>query len=147
MKLPLLGACLTLAVLPRLASATLGEPETSVQGDAATLHAQVRMAQHSAYHVHEMTLASGTVVHEYVAAGNVFAVAWSGPKVPDLRQTLGSYFPNLLVAQRLRSSGHTHVSLHQADLVIESAGHMRAFSGRAYLPAAIPGGVSTEELR
>jgi Protein of unknown function (DUF2844) len=31
--------------------------------------------------------------------------------------------------------------------VVESDGHMRAFSGRAYLPALIPAGTSAADLR
>jgi hypothetical protein len=31
-------------------------------------------------------------------------------------------------------------------LVIESAGRMRAFTGRAYLPQAVPAGVIVDEL-
>ena len=33
------------------------------------------------------------------------------------------------------------------DLVIESGGHMRAYRGRAYLPARVPDGVSTADLK
>jgi hypothetical protein len=30
---------------------------------------------------------------------------------------------------------------------VQVSGHMRAFTGRAYLPQAIPGGVSLEDLQ
>jgi hypothetical protein len=42
---------------------------------------------------------------------------------------------------------HRHVDISQANLVVHASGHMRAFSGIAYLPQAIPAGVSVGELR
>jgi hypothetical protein len=32
-------------------------------------------------------------------------------------------------------------------LVVHSGGRMRAFSGKAYLPDAVPAGVQSEEIR
>jgi hypothetical protein len=30
---------------------------------------------------------------------------------------------------------------------VQSSGHMRAFSGKAYLPDAVPAGVASEEIK
>ncbi len=76
----------------------------------------------------------------------VFAVAWRGPRVPDLQQALGTYFDRYSAAVKVRSGGHNHFELRQTDLVVQAGGHMRAFVGRAYLPSAIPAGVSLADL-
>jgi len=76
-------------------------------------------------------------------------VSWAGPVVPDLRQLLGAQFAAYSAALAARD----HIGLHRAvrvatsDLVVESDGHLRAYVGRAYLPAMIPIGVSAADLR
>jgi hypothetical protein len=144
-----LCAAASLAVLsPRLSKATLGEPEVSVQTDVAQLRASIKSsADRTAYRVHEIQLPSGTVLREFVAAdGNVFAVAWSGPFMPDLRQTMGKYFDSYATAPRSKVSDRKHVQISLPDLVVQASGHARAFAGRAYLPAAIPAGVNLGDL-
>lgn len=96
----------------------------------------------AAYSVSETTLDSGTLVREYVgASGAVFAVSWSGPFLPDLRTLLGERFATLTAATAAgRQRGRGQVRVADADVVIESGGHMRAWSGRAWLPGALPAG-------
>jgi len=141
-------AVLIVALMPQLASATLGQPEVSVQADVAQTHAAIKSSQDRAgYRVHEIQMPSGTVVREFVAAsGNVFAVAWQGPTRPDLRQTLGQYFDAFASAPRSKFSDRRHVQIRRGDLVVQSGGHMRALSGRAYLLSAIPSGVNIGDL-
>jgi hypothetical protein len=102
--------------------------------------------QHSNYHVDEIQLPSGTVLREFTAAGRVFAVAWSGPAIPNLRQALGSYFAAYAAGAEGSRAGRRHLAVQQDDFVLQSNGRMRAFSGRAYLPRALPVGVSLDEL-
>jgi hypothetical protein len=129
------------------ANATLGEPESSVAADGQQLHSAVKMSVRAGYRVQELRLSSGTSVREYATAdGAVFAVAWSGPAQPDLRQTLGRYF-DVYTAGARANAGHTHLHFQQEGLVVEANGHMRAFAGRAYLPQAVPAGTSLKELR
>jgi hypothetical protein len=144
----LVSATLIAALSPRLASATLGEPEITVQADVAQLHASIKSSQALVgYRVHEVLLPSGTLLREFVApSGNVFAVAWTGPTRPDLRQALGQYFDTYVSAPRAKYSDRRHVQIQQGDLVVESGGHMRALSGRAYLRSAIPSGVNLGDL-
>ncbi len=133
---------------PCIASATLGGPETSVQGDVVELKGSIKVTEHASYRLHEIQMVSGTVVREFVGSdGKVFAVAWSGPTIPNLRQMLGQYFDNYVTAAKSKHAGHTHLQIQQSDLVVQAAGHMRAFSGRAYLPQAVPSGVSVGDLR
>jgi hypothetical protein len=140
----LAGACL----LPRPVVAALGAPYDSIATDQARLEASMKVTPRSLYEVHELTLASGTHVREYASnGGTVFAVAWSGPTMPNLQQTLGGYFADYKAAARAKHGGHNHLAVRQDNLVIQASGHMRAFAGRAYLPQAIPPGVSIDELR
>ena len=68
--------------------------------------ALLRIARDDAYTVHEMQSSSGTAVREYVSStGTVFAVAWQGPWLPDLRQLLGPYFDDYQRALQTASAG------------------------------------------
>ena len=159
----LAAACwMAAAFAPVVASATLGESTSTIQNDAARLHAQAGAvrpvaarsaasaagAAAAAYTVHELQLPGGAQVREYVtSANNVFAVAWDGPSVPELQQLLGAYFPRYSAAAKAIGRLRRGVDLEQQDLVIRTGGHMRAFFGMAYLPAMLPPGVTPEEIR
>jgi hypothetical protein len=133
---------------PAIARASLGEPESSIQGDVAKLQGVVNTTEHLTYRVHEIELPSGTVLREFVAqGGSVFAVAWHGPTIPNLRQALGKHFDSYVAAAKLSPVNHRRVDVNQVDLVVHAAGHMRSFSGLAYLPQSVPAGVSVGELR
>ena len=143
------GVALLIAALqPRVASATLGEPEITVHTDVQLAHASIKSSEdRTGYRVHEIQLPSGTVMREFVAPnGNVFAVAWQGPSRPDLRQVLGQYFGAFASVPRSKFSDRRHVQIQQGDVVVQSGGHMRAVSGRAYLQSAIPSGVNLGDL-
>jgi Protein of unknown function (DUF2844) len=133
---------------PRIASATLGEPEITVQSDVAQLRASIKNSEDRAsYRVHEIQLPGGTLLREFVAPdGNVFAVAWNGPTKPNLRQAFGKYFDAFVSAPRAKFADRRHLQIQQGDLVVQGSGHMRAFSGRAYLASAIPSGVNLGDL-
>jgi hypothetical protein len=144
-----LCAVLIAALGPRIASATLGEPEISVQSDVAQLRASIKTSEDRVgYRIHEIQLPDSTLLREFVAPdGNVFAVAWNGPTQPNLRQALGKYFDALASAPRPKFADHRHLQIQQGDLVVQASGHMRAaFSGRAYLASAIPSGVNLGDL-
>ncbi len=144
----LAGAALLAALGPCIAAAALGAPEASVQTDMTQLHGSIKVTEHAGYRIHEIQMPSGTLVREYVGPnGKVFAVAWNGPTVPNLRQTLGQYFDTYVAAAKAKHAGRHHLQIQRDDLVVQAGGHMRAFSGRAYLPQAVPAGVSIEDLR
>jgi hypothetical protein len=91
--LVLTGLVAIAALVPGTACATLGEPVTSVQADGAELRGSIKEADHGSYRVHEIQLPSGTVIREYSGLdGKVFALTWSGPFMPNLRQLFGGYF-------------------------------------------------------
>ncbi len=142
------GGVLIAALTPCIAAAALGEPEASIQADALQLHGSINVTEHAAYRVHEIQLPSGTRVREFAGPdGKVFAVAWSGPAAPNLRQTLGRFFDPFVAAAGARRTGHGHLQVRAGDLVVQSGGHMRAFAGRAYLSGSVPSGVDPGELR
>lgn len=144
----LASAVLAALLSPCMAGAALGENEASVRADTAQLRGSVQVTAHANYRVHEVRLPSGTMLREFVGPnGKVFAVAWNGPTVPNLRQTLGGYFEPFVAAARTKHSGHSHLRVRAGDLVVESSGHMRAFTGRAYLADAVPSGVDLGDLR
>jgi hypothetical protein len=141
--------CLLAALwVPCVASATLGQDATTVENDRAHMQAQRHVTQAAGYTVHELQLAGGTRVREYISSGQqVFAVAWNGPRIPDLQQLLGAYVPRYQGAAGLASHARRPVVLHDADLVIETGGHTRAFFGVVYLPRQLPAGLGAEQIR
>ena len=134
------------------AGAELGGTLDSVQADQAHMRADsAKVVKAGAYSVHEIKAPTGTVIREYVSsAGRVFGVAWQGPFIPDMRQLLGGYFQQYLAAakaQREDHIGRQPLNIQETGLVVQSLGHMRAYSGRAYDPQLFPVGVSANDIR
>jgi hypothetical protein len=127
----------------RRAHATLGGDVASVADNQAHLGGARTVRKLASGERHELTLPSGLVVHEYVSPnGAVYAVTWTGPRMPDLRELLGPYFAQLSAGA---SKGrHHHVSLTHPDLVVRSAGHRGSFAGRAWVPSLLPPGVKVD---
>jgi len=149
-KAGILITLLTIALTPR-ALAFLGGSEDSVQDDQALLEAKVRTTTAAAYRIHELTSPLGILVREYVSqAGVVFAVSWQGPFQPDMKQILGSYFVEYSLGAKEEREGRVRrspLNIYRHSLVFQSAGHMRAYFGRAYDPRLLPPGVNADELR
>ena len=142
------GTMLAGALWSSVASATLGEPEISMTNETQLNRASIKQSDHGSYRVDEMQLPSGTVVREYAGLdGTVFAVTWSGPFIPNLKQTLGNYFTEFSASAAAAHGTRQHLEVRQADLVVESGGHMRAHHGRAYLPQLLPSGVSVGDIQ
>ncbi len=90
-----IGFTLLLAAsLPIQAVAALGGPASSVAADQTHMKAMREVKAGAAYSVHEISAPNGTVVREFVSSttGQVFAVTWQGPFMPDLKQVLGDHF-------------------------------------------------------
>ena len=135
--------------LSTIAYAALGSDENSIQADQAHLRASARVTRTAMYAVHELQAPSGHVIREYVSpAGKVFGVAWQGPSKPDMRQLLGAYFDQFVqAADSLERHGHGPLLIRLPNLVVVSAGHMGAFSGKAYLPQLVPAGLTAEAIQ
>jgi hypothetical protein len=101
--------------------------------------------------VRSWTDEGGTAIHEYASSdGLIFAYTWQGPTMPDLEHLLGKYTESYRAKANARpaSSGGLHASrIAQPDVVVDSGGQMRSYVGRAWLPAALPPGVSPADLR
>ena len=124
---------------------------TSVEADRAKMQGSLRTSSSDLYTVHEIRTSTGVAVREYASpAGKVFAVAWQGPFLPDLHQLLGAYFDQYTQAaqaQRALRHGRGPLLIQQPGLVVQSAGHLRAFLGKAYLPQMLPAGLHAEDIR
>jgi hypothetical protein len=104
------------------------------------------------YSVNVVTLNSGTVVREFVSttSGNVFALTWQGPRVPNYKDILGIYSERYLRpmgTDLIRVGGVSQRSLNSPDLVVQSFGHFGGFHGCAYLPLEFPAGLTPSELQ
>jgi hypothetical protein len=142
-----LATMLAAVIMPHMAAAALGQPETSAAADAQVLKGSIKSIDQVNYRVHTIELPSGTVLREFATVGgSVFAIAWSGPSMPNLRQSLGQYFDGYVAAAKARPGSHHQLVIQQDDWVVQSSGHMRAFTGRVYLPHEIPASVSLDEL-
>ena len=144
-----IAAALFLALAPALAFGALGRQAASTDVDQKALHALKSVRPGADFTVHELTLPSGTVVREFVGAdGRVFAVAWRGPTLPDLKQIFGD--DNLQTFLSARPSEHSprkSRTVRQQDLVVHSTGSARFFTGFAYIPSLKPGSVREEDIR
>jgi hypothetical protein len=111
------------------------------------MHAMLRVSHFSNFDVHEMQASNGTV-REYVSpAGTVFAVAWQGSAVPDMKQMLGSYFDQFQQAAKAQRLRRGPLVIQEPGLVVKMGGHMRSFSGRAYVPQFMPEGVREQDVK
>jgi hypothetical protein len=131
--------------------ASLGGDTASIQADQLHMQGTRTTKTAGAYEVHEIQAATGTVVNEYLSPeGRVFAVAWHGPRLPDLRQLLGGYFEQYRAAAQSPSGTRIvrrPIMIDLPGLVVQMGGHVGAFSGRAYVPETLPAGVRAEDIQ
>ena len=127
--------------------AALGD-NVSEPSNQTRMQAKVRTIPGRSYSVQEVKTSAGTMIRQYVGAnGKIFAVSWEGA-APDLQQLLGRYFDEYVTYAKSQPANRgrgTHFDT--GDLVIETGGHMRFVSGRAYLRSEMPQGVATDEIR
>lgn len=140
---------LLVLVAPTLAWAELGGNAASVQNDQVQLKTSVlhTATTNPNFSVQQSETPNGVIIKEFVStSGTVFAVTWQGPLMPNLKQLLGQYFDSYVTAATNNRSGYSHLGIQQADLVVQSNGHLRAFSGIAYIPSLMPAGVTVAQL-
>jgi predicted heme/steroid binding protein len=130
--------------------AGLGEGEASIDTASVRMHARHSVARAQQYTVHELKMADGSRVQQYVAGnGQVFAVRWNTLYKPDLSVLLGNSFPDYAsAAQMAAKRGGIQRQFHHEgnDLVVQSSGHLHVFSGYAYRRALLPRGVSVQSI-
>jgi hypothetical protein len=101
----------------------------------------------SSFTVVQHQLDSGTLVQEFVdGSGMVFAVSWSGPFLPDLKELLGVHFDAMAAQGQNQGAQHSRLAVQGSDAVIVSTGHMGGFEGRAWLPSRLPPGFDVRAM-
>lgn len=124
--------------------AALGGNLASVQSDQQAFAATSTLSANAGGTLYTQNLPNGLIIRQYVdAVGNVYAVAWEGPVLPDFQRLLGASYPSYQQAVLQQQRG---VRLQTPTLVIESGGMMRSFVGRAYLPAQLPATLSAPNI-
>jgi len=135
--------CLSAGVwLATPAHAALGDTAAPIAGAATSTIAG------GAARVLSYVDAGGTTINEYVVAANdtIFAYSWQGPTMPNLRTLLGRHDASYRSGAAQRGDLHA-ARVDRSDVVVETGGQMRSYVGRAWLPAALPAGVSEGDLR
>jgi hypothetical protein len=131
--------------------AALGGDTASILADQAQMQGIRKTTAMGTYTIHEIQAANGAVVREYQASsGTVFAVAWSGPLAPDVRQILGNYFDEYtkaLKAQNVTPRVRRPIMINEPGLAIEMSGHPRWFESKVYVPEQLPAGLRAEDIR
>ena len=136
-----LVAALAAALFVSGSWAELGAATSHLPAAAAAPKAKNMSTGSASYTVVQRQLDSGTSVSEFVdASGTVFAVSWSGPFLPDLKELLGVHFQTMASPGAGRRSGRSQLAVQDADAVIVSEGRMGAFEGRAWLRSRLPAG-------
>ena len=148
MRYTVLSVLLMCLCRPGISWAILGDSDTSVLADQQRLQAQRSTTTETDYTVQQLETADGIVIREYVSPDDmVFGVAWQGPKVPDLTQLLGAYFPLYQASFPTPVHRRSAIVIHTDALVVEMTGHPRAFAGRAYIPSLVPSAVAPEVIQ
>ena len=103
-----------------------------------------------ALRVRTLTDAGTTTINEYATStGRIVGYAWEGPTMPDLDALLGKYAASYRTgAATSARDGNLHASrIARPDVIVESGGPMRGYLGRAWLPGALPPGVTANDLQ
>ena len=139
----LLAPCYALAVLGGAPTASTNAEQKNVLASSSKV-----AGASSAYSVQETVDTSGTRLREFIDnSGMVFALAWQGPRIPDLRTELGQYFGQMQAAPKAPHTARSNTLISNDNLVVQSGGRPRAYIGRAWLPAQLPAGVSTSDIQ
>ena len=131
------------------AYASLGADPASVRADQAELQGTLTLAHFPRFDLQTIVADNGIVVREFLgASGTVFAISWHGPVMPDMQRLLAARYEAYSVALAAldRPGLKRSLRIETPALVLENAGHLRAFSGYAYDPGLVPQGVIPRDL-
>lgn len=130
--------------------AQLGSTFGNAAGASDALSAVIHQANNSALRWLETTDANQIRVRQYMSpTGVVYAVSWDGPAMPDVSALLGTRFDQYrqgASAALENSNGLRSSHVDGSDFVVETSVRLRDFSGRAWLPDALPAGVSAADI-
>ena len=142
---------------PLSAWATLGENTSSIMNDAIVLKASAPVAQDQQsldqtttnganYQTNTLVTQTGIVIKQFSNNGNVFGVAWHGPKVPNQSQLFGKYFTVYQTSQPSYKS-LTMRRVSTSDFVSSTSGWMGHYEGKAIIPSLAPANVTINSLK
>ncbi|TCK43945.1 uncharacterized protein DUF2844 [Paraburkholderia sp. BL8N3] len=137
------------------AAAMTGQPALAQLGSTLSVEsghahgAVLHRSQTGQIAFRETVDAHGTIVRQYVnSSGEVYAVTWRGPTMPDIEALLGAHFGRYRTGAL---SSQAYSGLHssrveEGDLIVESSVRLREFNGRAWLAHALPPGVAQSDI-
>jgi hypothetical protein len=142
---------LTLLLLQPIGSwAVLGGSAATVtqDGQPVAFSGHELAQQSQGFQQQSVVTTQNVTVTEYSAGGVVFAVRWSGPVMPDLSHLLGTYFSQYTakIPPPAAATRNKPIIIVTPNLVAHASGHMRAFSGSAYVPGLVPAGLNLVTL-
>ncbi|MCE7528026.1 DUF2844 domain-containing protein [Polynucleobacter sp. IMCC 30228] len=134
-----------LLVLPMVSQAELGGNLASINLEQKTFGSTLTSSPQTGYTIYSQNINPGLVIKEYLTNnGNVFAVTWKGPNLPNFQVVLGSYYSNYLTALQ---NNPRAIFFQDDNIVIESGGVMGGYVGRAYLPKQFPAGMTSANIQ
>ncbi len=148
-----LQALVAFALLQAMpASAVLGGNLATVTAAQTRMQAaRVTTAAAQGASVHDLRMANGSSIREYVnAAGIVYAVAWSTRLKPDYAALLGQYTADFEAGAASAAAApglKRSVAVDRGDLVVQSFGRLGSFVGKAWLKSQMPVGVGADAIR
>ncbi|RTL10758.1 MAG: DUF2844 domain-containing protein [Neisseriaceae bacterium] len=142
---------------PLSAWATLGESTSSIMNDAIALKASAPTTSNQSsldqatlsnadYQTNTLVTQTGIVIKQFSSNGNVFGVAWHGPKVPDQNQLFGKYFTVYQTSTPSYKS-LTMRKVNASDFVSSTSGWMGHYEGKAIIPSLAPANVTINSLK
>jgi hypothetical protein len=135
---------------PTVSFASLGDSENTIGIDRMRMGARHQVDVMKQYTVHDLQAADGSRLRQYVAVnGTVFAVSWHTLYKPDLSTVLGRSYPSYATAAQAaaRRIGIQRRFRHEeADLVVQTTGHLNVFSGFAFRRSMLPVGLSPNQI-
>lgn len=140
-------AALAAAVFSGGSWAGLGAAPGQWPAQAAAARSSIVSTGLAGYTLVQHPLDSGTTVQEFVdGSGMVFAVSWSGPFLPDLKELLGAHFDAMAAQGQRQGAARSRLAVRTSEAVILSEGRMGAFEGRAWLPSRVPAGFDVRAM-
>jgi hypothetical protein len=132
--------------VPATAHATLGGDSASVEANRQALGGELRVEKLPYGERYTMLLPMGIVIRQYLSpSGAVYAVTWNGPRMPNLSELFGKYAEQYSHRDRPKGERH-HMAFGGNDFMMRASGHMRTFSGRAWVPSLVPPGIDLDSV-